>query len=76
MRKGVYPYEYMNAFDKFSETSPPPKEAFFSTLTDEGISVADYVHAQEVWKKFAIRMLQQYHDLYLEIDVELLADIF
>jgi len=66
----------MDTFDKFSETSLPPKEAFFSTLTDEGISDADYAHAQEIWKKFHIRTLQQYHNLYLETDVVLLADIF
>ena len=31
LRKGVYPYEYMDSFKKFNETSLPPKEAFYQT---------------------------------------------
>ena len=42
LRKGVYPYEDMNSFERFNETSLPPKEAFYSTLTDSHISEEDY----------------------------------
>ena len=37
-RKGVYPYEYMDGWEKFEEASLPPKDAFFSRLNMKGIS--------------------------------------
>jgi hypothetical protein len=76
MRKGVYPYDYVDGFDKLSETRLPPKEAFYSKLNDEHVSDADYIHAQEVWKVFGCRTMRDYHDLYLKSDVLLLADVF
>ena len=45
-RKGVYPYEYMDVWKKFEETTLPPKYAFYSTLNMKGISDQDYEHAQ------------------------------
>ena len=50
VRKGVYPYEYMDSWEKMDEQQLPPKEAFFSKLTDSGISDEDYEHAQKVWR--------------------------
>ena len=44
-RKGVYPYEYMDSWDKFEETQLPPKEAFDSNLNMSSISEKDYQHA-------------------------------
>ena len=44
LRKGVYPYEYMDSLEKFNETSIPPQEAHYSKLNEEGISDADYAH--------------------------------
>ena len=49
-RKGVYPYEYMDSWERFEETRLPPKEAFYSKLNMEDISEKDYEHAQQVWK--------------------------
>ena len=66
LRKGVYPYEYVDSFQKFHETNLPPIEAFFSTLRNEGISVEDYVHAQTVFTEFQCQSLGDYHDLYLK----------
>ena len=48
-RKSVYPYEYMDGWKKFEETSLPPKDAFYSRLSMKGISDQDYEHAQQVW---------------------------
>ena len=48
-RKGLYPYEYMDGWKKFEETSLPPKDAFYSRLSMKGISDQDYEHAQQVW---------------------------
>ena len=75
-RKGVYPYEYMDSLERFKENKLPPKEAFYSRLTGEGISDEDYEHAEKVWKVFGMKTLQDYHDLYNVTDVLLLADVF
>ena len=75
-RKGVYPYEYMDSLERFKENKLPPKEAFYSRLTGEGISYEDYEHAEKVWKVFGMKTLQDYHDLYNETDALLLADVF
>ena len=75
-RKGVYPYEYMDSLERFNENKLPPKEAFYSRLTGEGISDEDLKHAEKVWKVFGMKTLQDYHDLYNVTDVLLLADVF
>ena len=75
-RKGIYPYDYMNGIEKFSEEKLPPKEEFYSKLNDCGISDDDHNHAKKVWKEFGVKNLGEYHDLYLKSDVLLLADVF
>ena len=75
-KKGIYPYDYMNGIEKFSEEKLPPKEAFYSKLNDCGVSDEDYERAQLIWKEFEIKNLGEYHDLYLKSDVLLLADVF
>ncbi len=74
-RKGVFPYEFMTDFSKLSATSLPPKEAFYSQLTDSHISDEDYAHATNVWRAFGCKTMRDYHDLYLKTDVLLLADV-
>ena len=76
LRKGVYPYEYMDSWERFNETSLPPKESFYSELNLEDISDKDYLHAQKVWDVFEIRNLGEYHDLYVQTDTLLLADVY
>ncbi|XP_073990913.1 uncharacterized protein [Rhodnius prolixus] len=76
VRKGVYPYDYTDSFEKLRETVLPPKEAFYSTLNECHISDEDYQHAQSVWEAFEIRTLGGYSELYLKVDVMLLCDIF
>ena len=75
-RKGVYPYEYMNTEERFNETKLPPKEAFYSRLSGEGITEEDYKHALNVWDVFKMKTFKDYHELYNETDVLLLADVF
>ena len=76
LRKGVYPYEYIDSQERFKETELPPIEAFYSKLSDETISQKDYDHAHQVWKEFNCKTIGDYHDLYLKTDVVLLADVF
>ena len=76
LRKGVYPYEYMDAWDKFNEKSIPSNESFYSNLTMENITEMDYIHANNVFKTFKLNNLGDYHDLYVKSDTLLLADVF
>ena len=75
-QKGLYPYDYMDSFQKFGDQQLPPKEEFYSILTDESISDEQYQHAQKVWNTFNMRTMGEYHDLYLKSDILLLADVF
>ena len=75
-QKGFYPYEYMNTEEKFKNTKLPPREAFYSKLSGRGISEKDYKHAWNVWHTFKMKTFKDYHELYNETDVLLLADVF
>ena len=75
-KKGVYPYDYMDSFDKFKRKKLPCKEDFYSLLIDEDISDDDYCHVRDVWNAFGIKNMGEYHDLYLKSDILLLADVF
>ena len=75
-RKGIYPYEYVSSWDKFTETQLPPTEAFYSNLSMCNVSKVDYEHAQRVWGEYKINNLGEYHDLYLCTNVILLANAF
>ncbi|KAL9953136.1 hypothetical protein ACROYT_G040499 [Oculina patagonica] len=75
-KKRIYPYEYMDSWDRFSETSLPEKEKFYSKLNDDHITDEEYDHAKRVWEAFGCKTLGDYHDLYVQTDVALLADVF
>ena len=74
-QKGVYPYDFMDSFDKFNEKLAS-KEDFYSILNDENITDDQYKHAQNVWNTFNLKNMGEYHDLYLKSDILLLADVF
>ena len=76
LRKGVYPYEYMDNWERFNETSLPSKESFYSNLNMEDIGDIDYRHGNNVFNKFKLNNLGDYHDLYVESDTLLFADVF
>ena len=77
LRKGVYPYEYMDSWERFDETSLPNKEAFHSSLSMEDITNIDHRHAKKrVFKSLNDKNLVDYHDLYVQSDTLLLADVF
>ena len=74
-KKGVYPYDYMDSFEKFDLTELPAKEHFYSILNDQHITNDEYDHARKVWKAFKIKTMGEYHDVYLGSDVRLLTDV-
>ena len=76
LRKGVYPYEYMDNWERFNETLLPSKESFYSNLNIENIDDIDYRHGNNVFKRFKLKNLGEYHDLYVQSDTLLLADVF
>ena len=55
LRKGVYPYEYMDSWERFNETSLPHKKAVYSELDLEDINDKDYVHDQKVFKELKLK---------------------
>ncbi|XP_057305273.1 uncharacterized protein LOC130642205 [Hydractinia symbiolongicarpus] len=79
-KKGIYPYEYMNSWQRFEETELPPLEAFYSKLNMNGINDEEYEHAQKVWNAITLNRpettMGDYHDVYLLTDVLLLTDVY
>ena len=57
LRKSVYPYKYMNSWERFNATLLPPRKAFYSELNLENITDKYYNHAQNVWEVFGINNL-------------------
>ena len=66
----------MDSWERFNETSLPDKKAFYSELNLEDITDKDYAHAQKVFEEFKLKNLGDYHDLYVQSDTLLLADVF
>jgi uncharacterized C2H2 Zn-finger protein len=75
-RKGVFCYDYVNDFEKLNQTHLPPRKDFHSKLYEANISKKEYRHAQKMWSEFKCKNLGEYSDLYLKLDVLLLADVF
>ena len=73
--KSVYPYDYMNDWERFNEIALLEKERFYNNLNMEDITDVDYAHATRVYRLWN-KNLGEYHDLYLKSDVLLLADVF
>ena len=66
----------MDSWERFNETIVPPKKEFYNNLNLEDITEKDYIHAQKVCKTFKIKGLGDYHNLYVQTDTLLLADLF
>ena len=75
-QKGIYPYEYIDSWEKFKEDRLPERKEFYSRLNLTEISEKDYEHALAVWNHFQMKNLGEYHDRYLQTDVILLSDVF
>ena len=66
----------MDNWERFNETSLPSKELFYSNLNMEDIDDIDYRHDNNAFNKFKLNNLGDYHDLYVQSDTLLLADVF
>ena len=75
-KKGHYPYEWVDSIEKLDYVGLPPKEAFYSSLSQEGISDEDYSDAKDVYNTLGCKSFRDYHEAYLKTDVLLLADVF
>ena len=76
LRKGVYPYEYMDSWERFDETSLTDKKSFYSESNLEDITDKDYAQTQKVFKELKLKNLGDYHDLYVQSVTLLFADVF
>jgi hypothetical protein len=76
LQKGIYPYDYINSYNRFNESELPSIDKFYSKLTNEGCDEKDYKHAKLIWEHFNCKTLLDYHNLYLIGDVLLLADVW
>ena len=66
----------MDSWEKFNETTLPNKKTFYSKLYLEDITDEDYIHAEKVFEELKLKNLGEYHDLYVQSDTLLLADVF
>ena len=73
LRKVVYSYEYMDSWERIDETSLPNKVAVYSSLNMENTTDVDYRHE---FKRLDNKNLGDYHDMYVQGDTLLLADVF
>ena len=76
LRKCIYPYEYIDDWSRYDEEQLPDESDFYSGLNMEEISGIDYRYAEKDFNKFDIKNVGEYHDLYVQSDTLLLADVF
>ena len=62
-QKGFFPYEYLRDFELFKK-----KETFYSSLIGKKVSRKEYKYVLKIWDKFKMKMMKDYHDLYLKCD--------
>ena len=75
LQKCVYPCEYMDDLEKFNKTLLSKKKRSYSHLNTKAITDADYAHAKRVCKDYRIKHLGKHHDLYVQSNTLLLADV-
>ena len=76
LHKGVYPYSYMDSFDRFKEIELPSQDAFFSKLSGSRCSDSEYTHATRVRDAFRCETMTDCHNIYLQLELLPLADFY
>ena len=75
-KKGIFPYEYLDGYDKLQETELPKHEAFYSSLKLESVTDQEFEHAVKVFNHHRCATIEDYLILYLRTDVLHLTDVF
>lgn len=76
LKKGVFPYKFVNSLDSLNITYLPTKKDFFNELTHQHFSDEEFHHAQQVGTDFSCKTIGEYSDMYLNTDILLLAEVF
>ena len=76
LQKGVYPYDYMDGWEKFNNMSLRQKKTFYSHLHIQDITDGDYTHTKGISEDFKIKNLGEYYDLNVQEDTLLITDVF
>ena len=74
--KAALPYEYLDSLDRYGESELPPIEKFYTSLTDSNITLEMYERLTRIWNQFSCQSLGQLIDIYLRLDVLMLAAVF
>ena len=82
-RKGAYPYEWVDSYEKFDYKELPPKECFYSPIKDGNrdnnnghISDEKHLNLKNEWEEIGFNTFRDFHNYYLKKDVLLLVDVF
>ncbi|GFX07073.1 uncharacterized protein TNCV_1556761 [Trichonephila clavipes] len=74
--KRRFPYSYFSNPEILNETCLPPKAAFFNNLSSTPVKDEDYDFALLVFRTFKCKKFADYLQLYQQLDVILLAEVF
>ena len=74
LKKGYFPFKFLRSLESLNYRKVPPKSSFYSDITKEEISQENYMFVKLIWKTFKCKTLLDYHNLYLSLDTNLLAD--
>ena len=74
-KKGEFPYEWFDSFDKLNENIPS-REHFYNSLGQSELGVGQYDIMMKTCEAFNIKNFKDFHDLYLKRDVYGLCDVF
>jgi hypothetical protein len=74
-QKGSFPYDWLDSVECLEVDALPSRAAFFDSLSNQEISEESYERAQKIWHRFHCKTMQDYLELYLKLDVMLLAGI-
>ena len=75
LQKDVCPYECMDNWEKFSKKSLPEIKDFYCSLNMKNIIYVDHRHVKRVWKDFEIKSRDKYHDLHVQSNKPLVANV-
>lgn len=75
-RKWVFPYSFLDDTEKLKTPHLPTTESFFNVLTNTHISPEECNHAESVYAAFDCRNLGEYLELYQNLDIVLLGEVF